>query len=536
MKKLIMIVMLISLCFFSLAFANDSKEIIDQYKYPVTLDGTTLFEIKAKIGSFTPEDRAKRISERLVKIGQNISLSLDNIDIKDSEYEQNIVIGNNIILTITNADAVSEHLEIKKLAQERKEQITYALKIYREERKMQNLAINILKAILATAFVVFLLKAIKNVLQYILDKLKQWIVSLEKKIKVVSEQQLLKFTEKLLRYVGYIIKVIVFYLYIYYILSLFPDTRQYSNQLLNYIVTPLQLGFTSFVAYLPNLLIICLILLCCNYILKFFKMIFTGIEKGKFNFEGFYPEWSYPTYQIVKFLIFAMTLVFIYPYMPGANSPIFQGVSVLVGLLFSFGSTSAISNIIAGISLTYTRAFAIGDRVKVGDNIGDVLEKTLLVTRIRTIKNVDISIPNSTIFNSPIINYSRAMKETNLILHTTITIGYDVPWRKVHELLIEAALAADGILKEPKPFVFQESLDDFAVSYQINAYTDKPNAMASIYSYLHQNIQDYFNEAAVEIMSPHYSALRDGNKLTMPQDSITTEAEVGAFNVKITNK
>ena len=209
--------MLISLCFFSLAFANDSKEIIDQYKYPVTLDGTTLFEIKAKIGSFTPEDRAKRISERLVKIGQNISLSLDNIDIKDSEYEQNIVIGNNIILTITNADAVSEHLEIKKLAQERKEQITYALKIYREERKMQNLAINILKAILATAFVVFLLKAIKNVLQYILDKLKQWIVSLEKKIKVVSEQQLLKFTEKLLRYVGYIIKVIVFYLYIYYI-------------------------------------------------------------------------------------------------------------------------------------------------------------------------------------------------------------------------------------------------------------------------------------------------------------------------------
>ena len=304
----------------------------------------------------------------------------------------------------------------------------------------------------------------------------------------------------------------------------------------NYIVTPLQLGFTSVVAYLPNLLIICLILLCCNYILKFFKMIFTGIEKGKFNFEGFYPEWSYPTYQIVKFLIFAMTLVFIYPYMPGANSPIFQGVSVLVGLLFSFGSTSAIANIIAGISLTYTRAFAIGDRVKVGDNIGDVLEKTLLVTRIRTIKNVDISIPNSTIFNSPIINYSRAMKETNLILHTTITIGYDVPWRKVHELLIEAALATDGILKEPKPFVFQESLDDFAVSYQINAYTDKPNAMASIYSYLHQNIQDYFNEAAVEIMSPHYSALRDGNKLTMPQDSITTEAEVGAFNVKITNK
>ena len=231
-----------------------------------------------------------------------------------------------------------------------------------------------------------------------------------------------------------------------------------------------------------------------------------------------------------------MSAVIIYPYMPGANSPIFQGVSVLVGLLFSFGSTSAIANIIAGISLTYTRAFAIGDRVKVGDNIGDVLEKTLLVTRIRTIKNVDISIPNSTIFNSPIINYSRAMKETNLILHTTITIGYDVPWRKVHELLIEAALATDGILKEPKPFVFQESLDDFAVSYQINAYTDKPNAMASIYSYLHQNIQDYFNEAAVEIMSPHYSALRDGNKLTMPQDSITTEAEVGAFNVKITNK
>lgn len=232
-------------------------------------------------------------------------------------------------------------------------------------------------------------------------------------------------------------------------------------------------------------------------------------------------------------MVLALTLISIFPYIPGSQSAAFQGVSVFIGVLFSLGSSSTVSNIVAGIAITYTRAFSMGDRVKIGEHIGDIIEKTLLVTRIRTIKNVDIIIPNSSLLNGSITNYSTGVGATGLILHSTITIGYDVPWRIVHELLIKAAYATPDILVDPKPFVFQTSLDDFYVSYQINAYTQKPNSMARIYSDLHKNIQDSFNDANVEIMSPHYTAIRDGNQTTIPAENLPEDYAKQVFEIKI---
>lgn len=171
----------------------------------------------------------------------------------------------------------------------------------------------------------------------------------------------------------------------------------------------------------------------------------------------------------------------------------------------------------AGVVLTYTRAFKVGDRVKISDAVGDVVENNLLITRIRTIKNVDITVPNAMVLASHITNYSSSALEHGLILHTTVTIGYDAPWRQVHELLISAACATENILELPAPFVLQTSLDDFYVSYQINAFTNTPAVMARTYSVLHQNIQEKFNAAGVEIMSPHYSSLRDGSMITTPE-------------------
>jgi len=168
--------------------------------------------------------------------------------------------------------------------------------------------------------------------------------------------------------------------------------------------------------------------------------------------------------------------------------------------------------------MTYRKAFKVGDRVGIGEFKGDVIEMRLLVTHLRTPKNEEVVIPNSTILNSQIVNYSTEAKKQGLILHTAITIGYDAPWRKVHELLNSAALATANILKEPPPFVLQTALNDFYVTYEINAYTDNPQAMLHTYSELHQNIQDTFNEGGVEIMSPHYTQLRDGNQVTIPEE------------------
>jgi small-conductance mechanosensitive channel len=202
-----------------------------------------------------------------------------------------------------------------------------------------------------------------------------------------------------------------------------------------------------------------------------------------------------------------------------------------MGVLVSLASSSALSNMIAGIVLTYTSAFRVGDRVKLGDAFGDIIETSLLATRVRTIKNEHVTIPNSIALGSAVTNYSRPGKTPGLILHTSVTIGYDVPWRKVHDLLIDAALATPGLRAEPRPFVWQTALNDFYVTYEINAYTDAPRDMIDIYAALHARIQDAFCAAGVEIMSPHYTSLRDGNAVAIPEALRPSGYRAPAFRV-----
>jgi small-conductance mechanosensitive channel len=268
------------------------------------------------------------------------------------------------------------------------------------------------------------------------------------------------------------------------------------------------------------------------------KFIAGEVDRGLLTIPGFYHDWAKPTFNIVKFLLIAFSFVIIFPYLPGSDSPIFQGVSVFVGILFSLGSSSAISNVVAGLVITYMRPFKPGDRIRIGEVTGDVVEKSLLVTRVRTIKNELITIPNSAILQGHTINYTTSAFEHGLILHSTVTIGYDVPWKQIHELLVNAAIATEGVLQieGKRPFVLQTSLDDFYVSYQLNVVTEQAHHMARIYSDLHQNIQDKFNEAGVEIMSPHYRADRDGNVVTIPPEYRPKDYQAPPFNVSFQQK
>jgi len=317
--------------------------------------------------------------------------------------------------------------------------------------------------------------------------------------------------------------------------SVFPWTRGMAETLIDWVLSPLKSAAESLIDYLPNLVTIFIIGTITHFTLKFFKFLAIEVERGKLKLPGFYPDWAKPTFNIVRLLIYAFSFILIWPYIPGSDSVIFQGVSVFFGILFSLGSSSAIANGVAGLVITYMRPFKVGDRVKIGEISGDVIEKSLLVTRIRTTKNENITVPNSTILAGATINYTTSAMESGLILYTSVTIGYDAPWRQVHELLINAAIATDGIMKDEnhKPFVLQTSLDDFYVSYQINAYTDVPHRMQRIYSELHQNIQDKFNEADVEIMSPHYRSERDGNMTTIPSDYLPKDYRAPMFNVNI---
>jgi small-conductance mechanosensitive channel len=170
------------------------------------------------------------------------------------------------------------------------------------------------------------------------------------------------------------------------------------------------------------------------------------------------------------------------------------------------------ANVISGIILIYMRPFNIGDRIQIGETVGDVVDRNLLTTRLRTPKNERVTIPNTNILAGQIINFTSKARTKELILHTSVTIGYDVPWRQVHELLIGAAKASESVMEEPEPFVLQKGLNDFYIEYELNAYTDKPRQIPASYSELHQNIQDQFNEAGVEILSPHYRVLREDDQ------------------------
>lgn len=391
-------------------------------------------------------------------------------------------------------------------------------------------------AIFITFFTLTLIKGINRFSLNLLKKIRFWkgtvIQSVRiKRVNLLSEDRIIGFLVLFVRNFKNVMNIVIGYFYITITLSLFEFTSTWSDKLLSYFLDPLLAVLNEIVKFIPNLIFIVIIIVVSKYIIKFIHFIFREIEKGDIEIPGFLPDWSIPTFKIFRFLIIVFAIIIIYPHLPGSNSKAFEGVSVLLGILLSLASASAISNIVSGTVLTYMNAFKLGDRVKIADTLGDVIEKTLLVTRIRTAKNVEIAIPNSIILSNHIINFSKSNANEGLILHTTVTIGYDVPWKKVHELLINAALASDGVVDDPKPFVLQTSLDDFYVSYELNAFTKEPNRMATIYSSLHQNIQDKFNEAGVEIMSPHYGAHRDGSQTTIPTEYLPRDYKAPTFNI-----
>ncbi len=310
--------------------------------------------------------------------------------------------------------------------------------------------------------------------------------------------------------------LLVFYLMLLPLFRVFPQTELWTDTLMVWIITPIKAIGRGMILFIPKLITIVIIVVFVRYAIRLLRFVTREIEKGHLVISGFYREWAAPTFNIGRFLLFAFMFIAIFPYLPGSDSPVFEAVTIFLGVLISLGSSSAISNGIAGLVLVYMRSFQVGDVIKMGDVTGRVIEKGLLVTRLRTIKNEDITVPNSSVLSGHTLNYSAVSGTDGLILHTSVTIGYDVPWQKVNRLLIESALATEGILKDKTPYVFQSSLDDFTVAYQLNAFTDRPTEMAVIYSELHKHILDKFHAAGIEMISPRYQSIRDGNASTIP--------------------
>jgi small-conductance mechanosensitive channel len=326
-----------------------------------------------------------------------------------------------------------------------------------------------------------------------------------KKLRLLSTRQIIEIIHFLLKMLKYVITVFQLYITLPIVFSLFPTTENLAHTLFGYILTPLKDIVIGILKYIPNLITIIIIIVIIRYVLRALRFLARQLAMGKLVIPGFYADWAEPTYKILQVLLLAFTVAIVYPYLPGSDSRVFQGVSVFVGVVFSLGSSTAIGNLVAGLVITYMRPFKIGDRVQIKEITGFVVEKQMMVVRLKTHKNEYVTFPNLTILSSGIINYNTSSDEDEegLILNTEITFGYATPWQTIHDILISAALNTEYVQKSPRPFVLQTRMDDFYAHYQINCYTKEVDRVPAIYARLYENIQNGFHEAGLDMTTPH---------------------------------
>jgi len=475
----------------------------------VILDGDVLFNVRG-VEAFPSEARASRIGNLIEKAAGDQSVRPDAIMPVEAALTTDIVAGKRVIMSVHDADAQPEGISRQVLARVYAAKIREAVERYRRERTPREIELSILWSVIATIVLLmslFLVRTIFRKVQkgVIETRLADKIATIRiQSFVIVKAEQIKKLLTGAVRTVQLVIILILLFIYFHLVLGFFPWTRYLANHLLEFLLMPLITMGTGILKHAPNLIFLAVLAFVANYLFKLMRLFFEALESGTITFPGFYPEWAKPTFRIAVCILIAFMAVVAFPYIPGSNSPAFKGVSIFLGVIFSLGSSSVSSNVLAGLTMTYRRAFRVGDRIKIGDFRGDVTEMRLLVTHLRTPKNEEIVVPNSLIINNNVINYTSLAKERGLILHTPVTIGYNTPWRQVQALLLQAAGRTQGLLPDPPPFVRKTALDEFYVCYELNAYTDSPHAMMRIYSDLHENILDAFNEYGVQIMSPRY--------------------------------
>ena len=489
----------------------------------IELGGINVICLDQGVGPFKLEERIKATEKRLIRLSSDKTFNPANLHIEDHASATDIISDDLVVISIRDEDLQANTSKSRKeLAKIVLNRIRKGIKADRAQKSSTEIILGVVYTILATIGLFLFFKLLRQLIPKIENRIRGQEGQLVKYIaiknfEILNVKRVIYFLVGIVRFGQTILIILAIYVYVPLILSFFPWTANLAPKLIHYITTPLEKILRVIVDFIPNLFFIVIIIFLTRYLLKLTFYFFKNIEEEKIELKGFYKEWAIPTYKLVRIAIIAFSLIMIFPYLPGSSSPAFQAISVFFGVLLSFGSSSAVTNMIGGVVITYMRPYKIGDIVKISETIGKVIEKNLLVTRIRTIKNVNITIPNAMVLAGHIINFSTSSRAEGLILNTRVTISYDVPWRQVHELLIRAARKTDAISFDREPFILQMALNDFHVTYELNVVTHDPDKMSITYSNLHQNIQDSFNEAGVEIMSPHYTSFRDGSHTTIPE-------------------
>jgi small-conductance mechanosensitive channel len=487
----------------------DSEELTGAVEYaPVIIDGATLFRVRG-VSAYPAAQRAAAIAERIRAVAEDRSISPDAVTTSEVPQGSRIEAGKVFLMGVIDGDVQLSSDDRTTVAAMYAKKISDAIVLYRSDRRAAHLfrvGFYALSATLVLAFVLWLGHRAMRRLDVILDRrIKKKLEGLEaQSFRILSAThiwRLLRGIRYLVWTAGVLIAVVA---YLDFVLHLFPWTRLAGVLLLNAVVTPLRTLAENLLTALPDLIILVMLVWATRYLLKAIRLPFAGIARGAITVANFEREWAWPTYRLVRLLVIALAAVLVYPHVPGSESEAFKGVSILFGVLFSLGSTSVTANIIAGYSLIYRRTFKIGDYVRIDQHVGDVVDSRLLATYLRTPKNEQVIIPNSTVLNSSVVNYSTMAREGKLLLHTSVGIGYETPWRQVEAMLLQAAGRTPGLVANSKPFVLHTLLGDFCVVYELNVYCDNARQMPDLYADLHRQILDVFNEYGIQIMTPAY--------------------------------
>jgi small-conductance mechanosensitive channel len=495
---------------------------------PVVIDGRTLFRVRGT-SSFSAERRAAGIAARIKAVAADRTVSPDAVRAVETELGTAIFGGRERVMVVFDADAQLESLGRKTLAELLVRTMREAVADYRLARTRDALLRSAAYAAVATVLLAALVTLVVWVSRWaerVLEATyRQRVQSVGiQSFQLVRAEQIWVALHRGVVVARALVILGLAFVYLQYVLGVFPWTRGFSSQLLGLVLNPLATMGWGIVTVVPDLFFLTILFFITRYLLKIISMFFAAVGRGEVALSGFEQEWADPTYKLLRVAVIALALVVAYPYIPGSSSDAFKGISIFIGIVFSLGSSSTIANIIAGYTMTYRRAFRMGDRVKISGVTGDVIEMRLQVTHLRTIKNEEVIIPNSTILNNEVVNYSSLARTRGLILHTTVGIGYETPWRQVEAMLFLAADRTAEIKREPAPFVRQLALGDFAVTYEINVYCDNVQAMGRIHTALHENILDVFNEHGVQIMTPAYEGDPEEPKVVPKEQWFTAPA------------
>lgn len=477
----------------------------------VEIDGEPLFRVIG-VSAFPAARRAARDAERIKALARDQAFDPASLSVLQLDGITTIVANGKTVTQIVDADAALEGVSLATLANLNLARIRQAINEYRAARTRDALlgsAGRALGAMVLAAALFALVRWLFKVAQRLLQQAEERSAAKlgDTVIPALRPDTLQSVAQQALRALQVVVVLALAVFWVQYVLGQLPFTRGFARQMLGYVMAPLQTVGQGLLGAVPDLIFLAVLYLMTRFALVLMRQSFKAVETGRLTIPGFDRDWAQPTYKLLRLVVVVLALVVGYPYIPGSGSAAFQGITLFLGIVASLGSSSAIANIIAGYLLIYRRAFKVGDLVLLAGNLGQISAMRLQATHLRTIKNEEVTIPNSAVMAKEVVNYSALCGSSGLILHTKVVVGYETPWRQVEAMLLDAARRTSGLMTQPAPFVRELKLGNAGVTYELNAYCNNPRAVASLYAEILRNVLDVLDENGIDPVTPTHVAL-----------------------------